>query len=189
MWTGGRSVASNGYVLIRVGKDHPLADVRGYAYEHRLIAFAKVGRLLKPGEHVHHVDGNKQNNAWDNVEVLTVWEHMASHRTGTGKQLRSPGEPNPLVKCACGCGVEFDLYDGAGRRRVYVAGHNSRLSSAKSRLIELLAQGSFGRSELASRLGMKPETVSSYLGHMAKSGLVTRDGSGKWGLSGSSNED
>lgn len=36
MWRGGRSVASNGYMLVRVGVDHPLADVRGYAYEHRI---------------------------------------------------------------------------------------------------------------------------------------------------------
>lgn len=28
-WKGGRSVASNGYVLIRVGVEHHLADVKG----------------------------------------------------------------------------------------------------------------------------------------------------------------
>ena len=42
-WKGGRTVASNGYILIRVGKEHHLADVRGYAYEHRLIAETKLG--------------------------------------------------------------------------------------------------------------------------------------------------
>jgi hypothetical protein len=31
-WRGGRSLASNGYVLIRVGVGPHLADVRGYAY-------------------------------------------------------------------------------------------------------------------------------------------------------------
>ena len=30
-WRGGRSLASNGYILLRVGIKHPLADVRGYA--------------------------------------------------------------------------------------------------------------------------------------------------------------
>ena len=47
MWKGGRSVASNGYVLIRVGMDHHLADVRGYAYEHRLVAEKKIRRTRK----------------------------------------------------------------------------------------------------------------------------------------------
>jgi hypothetical protein len=37
-WKGGKTVTSRGYVLVWVGKDHPLADVRGYAYEHRLVA-------------------------------------------------------------------------------------------------------------------------------------------------------
>lgn len=36
-WRGGRSVASNGYMLVRAGVGHHLADVRGYAYEHRLV--------------------------------------------------------------------------------------------------------------------------------------------------------
>lgn len=44
MWKGGRSIASNGYVLVRVGKKHHLADVRGYAYEHRIVAEQKLGR-------------------------------------------------------------------------------------------------------------------------------------------------
>lgn len=58
-WKGGRVIASNGYVLIRVGTDHHLADVRGYAYEHRLVAEKKMGRRLRKGEQVHHLDENK----------------------------------------------------------------------------------------------------------------------------------
>ena len=59
-WKGGRSIASNGYVLVRVGKRHHLADVRGYAYEHRLVAEEKLGRRLTPGEIPHHINGIKQ---------------------------------------------------------------------------------------------------------------------------------
>lgn len=65
IWKGGRSVASNGYVLVRVGVEHHLADVRGYAYEHRLVAEEKIGRRLRDDEHVHHVDGDKQMLSWD----------------------------------------------------------------------------------------------------------------------------
>src|SRR4051812_41815968 len=42
-WRGGRSIASNGYIIVRVGVGHHLADVRGYAYEHRLVAEQKLG--------------------------------------------------------------------------------------------------------------------------------------------------
>ncbi|HEY1956727.1 MAG TPA: HNH endonuclease [Polyangiaceae bacterium] len=124
-WRGGRSVASNGYVLVRVGKDHRLADVRGYAYEHRLVAERKLGRRLRPGEVVHHVDGNKANNAPVNIEVCaSTAEHLVRHRQRA--DLRLPHEPNPIVSCACGCGVTFDKYDASCRPRRFVTGHNIR---------------------------------------------------------------
>lgn len=125
LWNGGRSVASNGYVLIRVGCDHHLADSRGYAYEHRLIAEAKIGRKLQPGEQVHHIDGNKQNNDPENLEVTSgIAEHRVHHRRR--KDLRVPGEDNPLIDCACGCGVQLPKYDTSNRPRMFVSGHNMR---------------------------------------------------------------
>lgn len=84
-WKGGRSVASNGYVLIRVGKGHHLADVRGYAYEHRLVAEEKLGRRLAPKELVHHIDGNKQNNHPSNLEVEPSHAHHRKEHRRAGK--------------------------------------------------------------------------------------------------------
>ena len=79
-WRGGRLVASNGYVLIRVGVNHPLADVRGYAYEHRIVAQEKLGRPLLKGEIIHHIDRNKQNNHPDNLLVLqSQKQHIQFH--------------------------------------------------------------------------------------------------------------
>lgn len=79
MWKGGRSIASNGYVLLRVGVDHHLADVRGYAYEHRVVAEQMLGRRLRRGEQVHHRDHDKTNNAPENLEVLSTAAHGAEH--------------------------------------------------------------------------------------------------------------
>lgn len=125
MWRGGRSVASNGYVLIRVGIDHHLADVRGYAYEHRVVAEQHLGRKLKPGEVVHHKNHNKQDNRPENLEVhKSIAHHFVEHRTITGKGLRLPGEPNPQVECECGCKSAFLKYDKSGRPRRFVSGHN-----------------------------------------------------------------
>lgn len=123
-WKGGRSVASNGYVLVRVGVDHRLADVRGYAYEHRVVAERKLGRALRRGEVVHHIDGNKQNNEPDNLEVLASSAHHRAKHRKSGARLRLPDEPNPRVLCACGCGSRFRAYDQWGRPRMYVSGHN-----------------------------------------------------------------
>jgi hypothetical protein len=122
-WKGGRSIASNGYVLIRVGRDHHLADVRGYAYEHRIVAEQKIGRELLPGEIPHHINGVKTDNRPENIEVLPSRAmHWLRHRKR--KDLRTPGEPNLTVQCECGCGASFERYDSSGRPRRYVSGHN-----------------------------------------------------------------
>jgi hypothetical protein len=124
-WRGGRSIASNGYVLIRVGIAHHLADVRGYAYEHRIIAEQKIGRKLKRGEIPHHINEVKTDNRPENIEVLPSRAHHAA-KHGTRGDLRKPDETNPLVECACGCGAAFHKYDPSGRPRRFVASHNSR---------------------------------------------------------------
>lgn len=125
-WKGGRSIASNGYVLIRVGRDHHLSDVRGYAYEHRLVAEMKIGRRLLKGEIVHHIDGDKQNNADENIEIKPSRAHHALEHRVRRTDLRTPEQPNPTVTCECGCGASFQQFDYDGRPRRFVSGHNLR---------------------------------------------------------------
>lgn len=123
-WKGGRSTTSHGYVLVRVGKEHPLADVRGYAYEHRLVGQSTLGRPLLPGEEIHHRDKVRSNNQPGNLAVeASRAEHMLHHRK-PGSLQRLPGEPNELVRCECGCGAEMTRYDRYGRPRRFVSGHN-----------------------------------------------------------------
>jgi hypothetical protein len=123
-WKGGRTIASNGYVLVK-RPGHHLADTRGYVYEHRLVAEEKLGRRLAPGEQVHHVDHNKQNNDPSNLEVKSSRaDHALEHRKRG--DLRRPGQPNPVVCCGCGCGVSFAQFDATGRPRKFVTGHNLR---------------------------------------------------------------
>lgn len=123
-WRGGRSVASNGYVLILVGKGHHLADVRGYAYEHRLVAEQKLGRRLRKGEIPHHVNGIKTDNRHENIEVVESGHaHQYRHRKRPSGR-RKPGEVNRLIVCACGCGGTFMLFDANGRPRSFLPHHN-----------------------------------------------------------------
>ncbi len=63
-------------------------DERGYlrfrdsgSLVHRYLAEKKLGRKLLWREVVHHIDGNKRNNSFVNLEVYGSWdEHTAVHR-------------------------------------------------------------------------------------------------------------
>lgn len=78
-WNDGRLISSHGYVLVRVGKRHPMAFGNGYAYEHDLIMVAFIGRMLAPGEVVHHKNEVKTDNRIENLEILTGSEHVRLH--------------------------------------------------------------------------------------------------------------
>lgn len=120
-----RTVSSHGYILLYVGKQHNLADCRGYAYEHRLVMQKKLGRKLKKNELVHHKDGNRKNNKKGNLELCkTIGHHKAEHRSR--KDLRLLGERNIKILCECGCGLKLKKYDKSNRPRKFISGHNRR---------------------------------------------------------------
>ncbi len=48
--------------------------------EHRRVAERLMGRPLRRGEIVHHIDGDKHNNDPSNLQVMTQAEHIAIHR-------------------------------------------------------------------------------------------------------------
>jgi len=68
-WKGGRRIHEKGYIRI-YRPEHPHADCVGYVFEHRLIMEKKLGRLLRPKEVVHHIDGDKANNAEENLDLF-----------------------------------------------------------------------------------------------------------------------
>ena len=81
-WSGGRFVASNGYIVVRVaagGFGH------GYRYEHQVVAEQMLGRTLATGETVHHLNRDKTDNRPENLEVLTRSEHAAHHDAERGR--------------------------------------------------------------------------------------------------------
>lgn len=66
-WKGGRRI-EGGYVLIYM-PIHPRAKKNGYVREHTLVMEQKLGRYLIKGENVHHINGNKQDNRVENLEL------------------------------------------------------------------------------------------------------------------------
>ena len=48
-------------------------------HEHRVVAEQMLGRTLKPGEVVHHIDGNPRNNVPSNLFVFASQKEHAEH--------------------------------------------------------------------------------------------------------------
>ena len=63
------------YIYVLVPPDHPyfsIANKIGYAMEHRLVMSEHLGRPLHSREQVHHLNGNRQDNRIENLEL---WKH------------------------------------------------------------------------------------------------------------------
>lgn len=67
----------------RIVPGHPRANSENAVYLHVLVAEEKLGRHLLPSEVVHHIDGNKTNNAPTNLMVFyTKADHTSFHKNG-----------------------------------------------------------------------------------------------------------
>lgn len=78
------------------GTGNGWTDKRGYRWkyitrngkrvarrEHRLVMEAHLGRELQPWELVHHRDGDTENNALENLELMEFGAHTATHHSGS----------------------------------------------------------------------------------------------------------
>lgn len=82
-WQPGRRSKRDGYVYVIV-HGHPRADKAGRVPEHVLVAEQTIGRPLKPGEVVHHINRQKDDNRPENLMVLpSAAAHMELHRDTT----------------------------------------------------------------------------------------------------------
>lgn len=74
----GKTTDGDGYILLYM-PEHPNCNSIGFIREHRYIIEQHIGRLLTKEEVVHHKDNNKSNNSLDNLELLSVSQHLKNH--------------------------------------------------------------------------------------------------------------
>lgn len=50
-------------------KGHPRASKNNYVFEHIIVMEKQLGRLLEKDENVHHINGVKDDNSIENLEL------------------------------------------------------------------------------------------------------------------------
>lgn len=78
-WRGGRSMHVEGYLKIFVGRDHPLGDPNGYAYEHLVVWCAAGNPRPGPDQLLHHRNERKDDNRLENLEIVSRSHHSKHH--------------------------------------------------------------------------------------------------------------
>lgn len=93
---GHKTNHSAGYIMIKM-PEHPLADCRGYVFEHTLVIEKVLNKPMPLGATVHHVNENKADNMPIN---LVLCENKGYHNLlhKRMRALKSCGHANWL-KC------------------------------------------------------------------------------------------
>jgi hypothetical protein len=92
-YKGGKNRSSSGYIYV-LSPNHPRHTRDGYVFEHILVAEKKIGRYLKKGELVHHIDGDHANNNPNNLMVMTKQEHQLLHARLRAERLKKLEKEN-----------------------------------------------------------------------------------------------
>jgi hypothetical protein len=88
----------NGLAVI-YNRDYPRVKTsKGWVRVHRYIIEQKIGRSINKNEHIHHIDGNKQNWQPDNLILMTKHNHLVLEG-----QIKINPEKRFTIKCSkCG---------------------------------------------------------------------------------------
>lgn len=94
---GSKYTDLSGYVMVKVG-------LREYRSEHRLVVEDALGRRLTTEEQVHHINGVKDDNRIENLQVLTNAEHQRLH-----DHLGVQHAPSVVTLACRRCGTQYTV--------------------------------------------------------------------------------
>lgn len=100
-WKGGIKICS-GYVEV-YSPTHPYRAANNRVRRSRLVMEKLIGRYLLKNEIVHHIDRNTLNDKINNLQLVTISEHMKIHNTG----CNNPHWKVPIVITCAQCGIKF----------------------------------------------------------------------------------
>lgn len=99
-WAGGRSIRPGGYVMLSGHHGHPNAGVRGHILEHVKVMSEILGRPLHPGENVHHINGIRDDNRPENLELWNISQPSGQRiedKVAWAKEILATYEPSALM--------------------------------------------------------------------------------------------
>jgi hypothetical protein len=74
-----------GYVSVKIPKDDPLGTtIKRWELQHRYVVAKSIGRPLRSDEHVHHINGIRDDNRLENLEL---WCKPGTERQVPGQRV------------------------------------------------------------------------------------------------------
>ena len=150
---------NHGYFIIKPENEQD-AMSNGFRYEHIEVAEKKLGRKLRAGEVVHHLDENKKNNSPDNLIVFaTNAEHTAYHKGNKKIYFDSEGIAHVDIGNRCIiCGAK--IVSGASLCKDCYSKQRRRRIPTETELRELLEKYSF--VEIGNTFGVSERAVRKW---------------------------
>ena len=69
-WKGGKVLSKDGYILVLHPERYNKKGISRYILEHRLVVETKLGRKLQRTEIVHHLNGIRNDNRFENLALI-----------------------------------------------------------------------------------------------------------------------
>jgi len=77
-WKGGKKKNQDGYISMRLFPEnffYPMTQRRGHLLEHRFVMAQHLGRCLHSWEIVHHINGARDDNRIENLQLVSDDRH------------------------------------------------------------------------------------------------------------------
>ena len=141
-------------------------DDRTFVREHVLVAEKKLGRRLRTGETVHHIDKNKANNNPDNLMIFaTNADHSAFHKGVDIYEIDGVWHANTKKEYVCEyCHRKFTSDFKKINKRIFCSAECFRLAETKCNiskelLLSLIIETNGNFVKIGNLLGITDNAV------------------------------